>query len=481
MPKVWFYRELQSPQTNLTRQQVVHALWQKHVVNSKLSAQEILSKLQILQNFLCKSISPNYSGGANQYAISVKHNFAAAIENRDYKRFANLFKTLSLHDLWLISNGEALGLTIPGKLPVISAKSIHLLQEYMRDMGYSAVVSINNNDGTSYTLASEGVNPNTPFAMFSVGKVFTGVLMLIAISKQLISEADLDKPIRLAASVRKKLSKEVRQRLDQVTLKQIMLHESGLGDYFPKYYDAIREAISGSGAIPDIHTCYDLLTYADTDVGSPRYSNLGILLVGLTIEHAYHLKMRREKPYEEILQDFIINPVGMAVFSNHRPSDGRYNTDDAVAPHIVASPAGCHWTTVDDLQKFGSWVNQICHNDPNFLRLLETHGDEFYCHKTREIAHSGQIPSASAFLISSLESGTTVAILSDQGNVAHKLYMTIVEQSGLDNKTQCMRSLASTNLGFFRKLEDEFLTEHRHDDSRLQHEYDKRFGLILKK
>lgn len=44
-----------------------------------------------------------------------------------------------------------------------------------------------------------------------------------------------------------------------------------------------------------------------------------------------------------------------------------------------------------------------------------------------------------------------------------------------------MRSLMSTKLGFFRKIGDEYLMEHRHDDPKLQHEYDKCFGLILKK
>ena len=43
-----------------------------------------------------------------------------------------------------------------------------------------------------------------------------------------------------------------------------------------------------------------------------------------------------------------------------------------------------------------------------------------------------------------------------------------------------IRCLLSTNLGFFRKFENKFLEEHRHDDPRLQHEYDKRFGLIPK-
>ncbi len=43
-----------------------------------------------------------------------------------------------------------------------------------------------------------------------------------------------------------------------------------------------------------------------------------------------------------------------------------------------------------------------------------------------------------------------------------------------------LSSLLSTDLGFFRKVENEFLEEHRHDDPRLQREYDKRFGLVLK-
>lgn len=46
--------------------------------------------------------------------------------------------------------------------------------------------------------------------------------------------------------------------------------------------------------------------------------------------------------------------------------------------------------------------------------------------------------------------------------------------------SHAIRSIISENFGFFRKLEDQYLTEHRHDDSRLQHEYDKRFGLVLK-
>jgi hypothetical protein len=170
----------------------------------------------------------------------------------------------------------------------------------------------------------------------------------------------------------------------------------------------------------------------------------------------------------------------MTVFSTHRPNNGRYDAENAVVNYIVASPAGGYWTTVEDLQKFGNWVILLCRSDPEFLRLLETYGGEFYSHAKREIIHSGRMPSASALLISSLESGTTVAILSDQRDIAPKLSMTIVEQSVLDN-IQCMRSSASTYSRFFKAAVKAFVIEHRHDNAELQHEYDKQFGLILKK
>ena len=44
-----------------------------------------------------------------------------------------------------------------------------------------------------------------------------------------------------------------------------------------------------------------------------------------------------------------------------------------------------------------------------------------------------------------------------------------------------MTKLLMQNNTLFRKLEDKHLEEHRHDDPRLQREYDKRFGLVLKR
>ena len=64
------------------------------------------------------------------------------------------------------------------------------------------------------------------------------------------------------------------------------------------------------------------------------------------------------------------------------------------------------------------------------------------------------------------------------GRALVKLIKTRVSSSASRNG---IRRLLSTNLGFFRKLENEFLEEHRHDDPSIQREYDKRFGLVLRK
>ncbi|NDD59523.1 MAG: hypothetical protein EBZ47_09855, partial [Chlamydiae bacterium] len=66
----------------------------------------------------------------------------------------------------------------------------------------------------------------------------------------------------------------------------------------------------------------------------------------------------------------------------------------------------------EDLCKFGSWAAQQC-SDPNFLKLVEEYGKEFYPSKG-EIRHDGVIPSSSANLSSFIEHGVTIAIVSDR-------------------------------------------------------------------
>ena len=76
---------------------------------------------------------------------------------------------------------------------------------------------------------------------------------------------------------------------------------------------------------------------------------------------------------------------------------------------MIGDPSGGYWLTVSDLAKFGNWLVVEAKNT-QFKKLLENYGAEFYDRNRNIIAHSGSIPSASAYLICYLDTETTVAI-----------------------------------------------------------------------
>ena len=173
----------------------------------------------------------------------------------------------------------------------------------------------------------------------------------------------------------------------------------------------------------------DFLQFAEEEVfpiGENRYSNLGILLVGLAIKHAYEKKFG-PCDYNEILQQHLINQVGMPSFSPYPPKNAKYHKQDPVAAFIVGSPAGGYWSTAEDLAKFGQWILKQCNTDPELKRLMTQYGQEFYNAEQQTIAHSGGIQSSSAYLSASLKTGAVTSILSDEPNMAFDLNTMIQE------------------------------------------------------
>jgi CubicO group peptidase (beta-lactamase class C family) len=139
-----------------------------------------------------------------------------------------------------------------------------------------------------------------------------------------------------------------------------------------------------------------------------------IALIGFAIQHAYEKKLNSKIDYNDILEKYIIQKIGMPSFSPWKPMNGKYNTLDSIAPYIVGSPAGGYWMTAEDLAKFAQWIYQKAMQDAKFKTLLEKYGQEFYYADREVIAHGGAISSSSGFLSVSLKTGATIAILSDQ-------------------------------------------------------------------
>ncbi len=283
------------------------------------------------------------------------------------------------------------------------------LKQYIQDSRFSGSITLQDANPTSFTLASEGIDPATPFAIHSVGKVFTAVLLLRLIQLGKIPKSVLEEPLQLDPAVFNRLPEKVQKHLreNRITLLQLMMHEGGLGEYMDNYLGTIGQALESKTDPPKMDSLEDFLKYGEEQtypVGETKYSNLGLLLVGLSVQHL------AQQPFNDLMMKYIIAPAKMNRFSSKKPEDARTNPSDPIAAHIYGSSAGGYWTTSADLCKFGGWICGAW-KDPAFKQLVETYGSEFY--SNGEIHHDGIIPSASAYLSIFPEHQVTIAILSD--------------------------------------------------------------------
>jgi|TARA_R110002110_G_C13470277_1_gene720476 hypothetical protein len=438
----------------------------------------------IASEFLSRELS-GLAGASGFLAITAKKagiieeeseyhaKFDKAHKEQDISALSKLFEHMPVGDLLGIAGWDRV--TIPDEFNYqksdinLENLDVSTLHSFVKSSDTSVALTVTNSTN-SHTMSSGSLDSSKPLAIHSVGKVFTGALMIRMLQEGIISESSLDKPPEFDAAVTEKLPHAVRERLKECTLKDIMMHQSGIGDYLDNYMKALQKEISSSKKegrspiFPKIETPADFLQFAEEkiyplDMVNPisgvkeHYSNIGILLVGMAIQHAYNNQPEVIEPlsYDEILNKFIIGPADVKSFTIHNPGDGVTNADDPVSPFVAGSPAGGYWMTVDDLGKFGAWlVNQA--DNERFLQLLREHGQEFYDAKRNTIRHSGNIPSASAQLICYLNTGTTVAVLSDKPGQAPNFIPVFEDHCWNDDKDitlteQKDKSVTSSTLG----------------------------------
>lgn len=114
---------------------------------------------------------------------------------------------------------------------------------------------------------------------------------------------------------------------DQVTLKHLLSHTSGIGDYFEGPVKSGKPMLEIISSNPDLFfTPEELIAFTRENqipVGKPGqqfyYSDTGYILLGFILEAI------EEKPYSAILVDRIFQPLGMTesyfMFYNDKPTD----------------------------------------------------------------------------------------------------------------------------------------------------------------
>ena len=248
------------------------------------------------------------------------------------------------------------------------------------------------NNGTILFNRSYGNNPvgkanslQQQFGLASMGKLFTTISILQLADRHKLSLDD---------SVGKLLPQLKNAALKGITVKQLLTHTSGMGDYFE---DPANDPMTGKEL-----KSVDFLTAIEKDKPhfAPgkgfRYSNTGFLLLGLIIEKA------SGKGFQHYVQGNICKPAGMA------------NT-------VVDSGAGGGKSTVSDIYNLSVAVKNGKLLKPSTTKtFLTTHegewglGQEYQALGDEVITgHSGGFIGICTELNMYQKGGYTVVILSN--------------------------------------------------------------------
>jgi CubicO group peptidase (beta-lactamase class C family) len=279
----------------------------------------------------------------------------------------------------------------------------------------------------AYGLADrEKKIPNTMDTRFRIGsmnKMFTAVAVL-----QLVEAGK----IKLTDPVGKYITDYPNQEIaTKVTIHQLLTHTGGTGDIFGPEFDKHRKELR---TLNDYVALYGKRS-PQFDPGSQwRYSNYGMLLLGVVIEKV------TGQSYYDYVQEHIYKPAGMTLTASlpeDQEVDGRSigymkseaggwvaNTD--TLPYRGTS-AGGGYSTVDDLQRFASALmsHKLLNADSTELLItgkVETGGGGKYAYGFEDqrdkdgsgwVGHGGGAPGMNGDLKICPKSGYIVAVLAN--------------------------------------------------------------------
>jgi D-alanyl-D-alanine carboxypeptidase len=271
-----------------------------------------------------------------------------------------------------VRNPETWNTLAPGTPTAASPQvaGLDMLLESSLDDGLTGVVLLIDRDGevlfnrAAGLADSEAQTPLSPtdrFRIYSITKAFTAVLVL-----QLVDEGVL----ALDDTVTDWLDDPAVARIpdvDQITLRQLLTHTSGVYDYFAEDSPFWQDAYLGEEADwSRVWTPEELLTYVDganhasdfAPGAGVHYSNTGYILLGLIVEEA------TGQAFADRLHQQILDPLGLSntFFAATEPVPGEtvqgYHLLGEDLVNVTATHLSAQWTeggmvsTTQDLLRF---------------------------------------------------------------------------------------------------------------------------------
>lgn len=265
---------------------------------------------------------------------------------------------------------------------------------------------------------TRSVNPTTRFCLGSAGKMFTavGVLQLVQAGRLGLSDTIA---MRLPDYPDTPLARSV-------TIRQLLTHTGGTGDFFGADYDAHASELRTPSDFVRLFGRRDPLFPPGSRWG---YSNFGFILLGAILEQVSGQR------WDDYLDHNVFRIAGMTATSaiasaaeTAVPLSGAARTGLKPLPYYVGLPAGGGYSTIDDLHRFAMALRQNALLDPAHGQMLTTAvvaaGNARWSLGLRvatrngEICfgHGGSAPGVNADFAVYPRSGYTIVVLCNRGH-----------------------------------------------------------------
>jgi len=270
-------------------------------------------------------------------------------------------------------------------------------------------------------------NIETKFNLGSMNKMFTATAVTQLVEKDLLSFEDtIDKYVDESW-----LPKEITSK---ITVHHLLTHTSGLGSYFNETY------MKGSKGLYRKVNDFKPLLKGEKPAFEPgerfRYSNTGMLLLGVVIESV------TGQGYFDYIHKNIYEPAGMKNSDSYEMDypvenlaigyspdlKSKYGWQNNLFKHVIkGGPAGGGFSTVGDLHRFARALQTgKLVSDDSLKVLLKDHSGEGYGYgfgieegpSGKVVGHGGGFPGINGNLDIYLDKGYIVAVLSNYDNGA---------------------------------------------------------------
>ncbi len=228
-----------------------------------------------------------------------------------------------------------------------------------------------------------------------------------------------------------------REMTSRITIHHLLSHTSGLGSYFNEtYWNGSRELYR---TIEDFKPLVQAEELAFEPGARFRYSNTGMLLLGVVIENA------TGRSYFDYIRENIYEPAGMTSSDSYEmdyPVENlaigydpdpysEYDWHNNLFMHVIkGGPAGGGFSTVGDLHRFAlALLAGDLVSESSLAVMWSSHSDAGYGYgfgvregpKGSVVGHSGGFPGINGELAIYVDAGYIVAVLSNYSNGASPL------------------------------------------------------------